>query len=124
LDGVFGLKIEGKKDDKSVCINQKKFEEDSHKEISRYVSDFSYYNNVWRISLLSTLIISLFIVKFVPEKNITYMIYIIVVIFCVIYHSWAWKIHHSYDFILKSVSHACDQRTENKIAKYEPLVHA
>jgi hypothetical protein len=66
--------------------------------------------NTWRICLLISLIISLFIVKFIPDTYIGYMPYVITVLFCVIYHSLKWKIHHSYDFIFKTARDACKQR--------------
>lgn len=123
LDLKFGLKIEGKSLDKRLCIDADLFNQDSHKEIGRYTENCVYYNNTWRICLLTSLVLSLFIVNFIPDKYIGYMPYVITVSFCVIYHSLKWKIHHSYDFIFKTVRDACKQRENNQKEPYQHHVH-
>lgn len=123
LDCLFGIKIEGKSSDKKLCIDADRFNQDSHKEIGRYTENCVYYNNTWRICLLISLILSLFIVKFIPDTYIGYMPYVIIVLFCVIYHCLKWKIHHSYDFIFKTIRDACKQREHNQTEPYQHHIH-
>lgn len=123
LDGKFGLKIEGKSSDKKLRIDADRFNKDSHKEIGRYTENCVYYNNIWRVCLLISLILSLFIAKFIPNEHIGYMPYVITISFCVIYHCLHWKIHHSYDFIFKTIRDACKQREDNRSEPYQPIFH-
>jgi hypothetical protein len=86
----------------TLRINTERFKENPHRELYRYLHDTRYYNNIWRISALCAIIICLFITLEVPVFPLLF-----IVVFTVIYHCWGWKLHHTYNFIFKSVQEAC-----------------
>lgn len=124
LDGKYGLKLEGKGDNKVLRINPEKLKENCHRELYRYVDDTCYYNNIWRISLLSALIITLFMLPFIDNDKVKYMPYIITCLVAVIYHAWKWKLTHSYYFVFKTVKDVCSHLERNPTKLYKPISHA
>ena len=123
LDGNFGLKLEGKYDDKTLRINPLKLKDNCFRELYRYIDDTCYYNNIWRISALSSLVITLFMLPFIKNDNVKYMPYIIILLLCIIYHSWNWKLTHSYFFVFKSVKDACIHLENDSSQFYKPISH-
>jgi len=123
LDAKFGLKLEGKDNDKILRINPVKLKENCFREIYRYVDDTCYYNNIWRISLLSALLIGLLILPFVSYDKVKYYPYIIICFGCVIYHPLNWKLTHSYNFVFKSIKHASKHLEDKEDDLYKPLTH-
>lgn len=83
-------------------INSDRFKRDPHGELYRYLRDTKYYNNTWRTSAICAIIICIFI-----SVEIHTFPLLFIVVFCIIYHAWNWKLHHTYDFIFKSVESAC-----------------
>lgn len=120
LELRFALRVESG-EDSIVSINKEKFKNDSNREMSRYIEDTIYYNNLWRISMIISVIISLFSLPFLSENITKYSPYITIFLFSIIYHSLHWKIHHSYNFILKTIMH-CLNTLKNK-EKYNVLKH-
>ena len=123
LDGNFGLKLEGKNNDKILRIDPVKLKDNCFREIYRYIDDTCYYNNIWRISALSSLVITLFILPFVKDDNVKYMPYMIICLLCIIYQSLNWKLTHSYFFVFKSVKDACKHLENNRTTLYKPVYH-
>ena len=123
LDLKFGLKLEGKDCDKILRINPVKLKENCFREIYRYVDDTCFYNNIWRVSLLSALLIGLLILPFIPYDKVKYYPYIIICFGCVIYHPLNWKLTHSYQFIFKSIKHVSKHLEDKSDEIYKPLSH-
>ena len=123
LDGKFGLKLEGKDNDRILRINPVKLKENCFREIYRYVDDTFYYNNIWRVSLLSALLIGLLILPFMTYDTVKYYPYIIICFGCVIYHPLKWKLTHSYNFVFKSIKHVSKHLEYNTGENYKPLTH-
>lgn len=126
LDLKFALKLEhGDNDNNSpLRINNEKFSENPNEEIARYVEDVNYYNNIWRTALGITAIISLILYPIITPSLRQFMPYFSIVIFCVVYHYWNWKSHHSLDFIFKTVVHSSRYLAKTKSGKgYFQLKH-
>ena len=123
LDVKFGLKLEGKDNDKILRVNPVKLKENCFREMYRYVDDTCYYNNIWRISLLSSLILGLLILPFIPSDKVKYYPYIILCFGCAIYHPLNWKLTHSYNFVFKSIKHMCKHLETDSDKMYKPLTH-
>ena len=119
LDLKYSLRIE-KGSDTNLRINTEKFIKNYSVELCRYIEDTNYYNNTWRISMSGSLIISLFILPCIQNEYIKYLPHIIIGLFCIIYHTWKWKLHHSHDFIFKSLIHAL-KHTKDKT--FKSIVH-
>lgn len=83
-------------------INTERFQKNPHLELRRYLHDTIYYNNVWRISAGCAIIICIFATLQIPAFPMLFL-----VVFGVVYHFWGWKLHHTYNFVLKSVEEAC-----------------
>lgn len=123
LDLKFALKIE-KGENKILRVNNKKFKKNPWKELYRYVNDVTYYNNIWRISFVCSLVICILFIPILDIKYIKYIPYISLILFCIIYMCWNWKIHHSYDFIFKTVKHISNYMEVNKTGnKYKQIIH-
>jgi hypothetical protein len=122
LELKYSRNLEGSNRDKTFIINSKKLKENPFKEIYRYIDDTCFYNNIWRISLLAALIFIFMILPFI-NKNLTYLPYLIIVLFAVIYHSLQWKLTHTYHFIFKSVKHTLQHLENNTADTYKPLTH-
>ena len=123
LDANFGLKLEGKDNNKILRINPVKLKENCFREIYRYVDDTCYYNNILRVSLLTALLIGLLILPFITYDKVKYYPYIIICFGCVIYHTLQWKLTHSYNFVFKSIKHASKHLEDNTGENYKPLSH-
>lgn len=123
LDCKYGLKLEGKYDDKTLRIDPIKLKDNCFREIYRYIDDTCYYNNIWRISGLSSLVITLFMLPFIKDDNVKYMPYIIICLFCIIYHTWKWKLTHSYHFVFKSVKDVTKHLENNPTKLYKQISH-
>jgi len=89
----------------ALRINTERFQANPHRELQRYLRDTHYYNNTWRISAVCAIILCLFIT--LQSNHDTAFPVLILVVFAVVYHVWNWKLHHTYNFIFKSVEQAC-----------------
>jgi hypothetical protein len=118
LELKYTYNVEKSGDNKFVRLNTDNFSHNPHKEIKRYITDVCYFNNVWRISMAASCLIVLLFLPII--EGITIM-WLFLITFCIIYHIWQWKIHHSYDFIFRTVIDCCDHIIEKK--KYIQEIH-
>ena len=122
LDLRYSFRIE-KGDDPILRLNKEEFNTNPIKELRRYIQDITYYNNRWRVSMLSTALICFVIYPIIKPEFRKHSIYVFFIVFVIIYHTHHWKTHHSIDFMHKTVIDACSHLLTNKNKSYEPLTH-
>lgn len=123
MDLSFSQKIEKEETHPTLRINTKAFKENPHQELARYIEETLYYNNTWRISMTAAATICLFLVFAVKDIEVPVIPFLFFVFFAVVYHVWQWKFHHSYNFIFKSVRHACLHLANNSDKPFKQVLH-
>jgi len=117
------LEYDGADKNKIVRIDSEKFKKNPYKELKRYIEDASYYNNMWRISAMSSSLICILALVLLDISTI-YLIPIWLSIFTINSQIWNIKNHHCYNFIFKSLSHALDHLIKNKTCNnYTQISH-
>jgi len=120
LDLGYALRLE--KNDKIVRIQKDKFEQNPHKELSRYINESTHYNNIWRICMACSAAVTLLLISVIKEATIQLFPYMFLVIYAIMYSCINWKMTHSTNFILRAVDHACKHLQKGKNKPYHPLV--
>lgn len=124
LDLNFAQKIEKEKNHNILRINSQRLKDNPYKELRRYVSDTVYYNNSWRMSMAAASIITLLVMSISSENTLIPLFpHFFIILFCIIYHVYSWKIHHSYFFIFKSLEDVLRHLNDNPNEKYEQICH-
>jgi len=123
MDLGYAQKLEKEVEHPILRINTGRFQENPHKEMSRYIDDASHYNNVWRVSMAAACAICLFLIPVIKESAVPLFPYLFLIVFVVVYHMWNWKFHHSHGFILKSVKQACDHLSEKNPEPFKQQCH-
>lgn len=105
-------------------INVQKFYKNPYNELNRYISDVLYYHTIWRIIVIITLLIIIFI-NFYFNITCGFLNFFIlfIIIFTIIYQCLNWKIHHTYDFIFKSIQKAIYYINKKKYHKFKQDIH-
>lgn len=117
MDLSYIQRIEKEIDHPILRINTERFTLNPHAELARYMEDTQHYGNTWRIAIGSSCIICLLLIPIIQVSLVPIFPYLFLVIFCVVYHVWGWKSHHSHEFIFKSVIQACNYLEKNNIDK-------
>jgi Na+/H+ antiporter NhaC len=123
MDLSYAQKLEKEVDHPVLRINSKRFNDNSVKELARYVEDVSNYDNIWRISMCMTCAICLLLYTCVQTTLVPIFPYLFLIIFCIIYHTWNWKTHHSHHFMTKSVIEACRHLIQNEKQEFKQSCH-
>lgn len=117
MDLLYIQRIEKEVDHPVLRINTERFAANPHAELARYIEDTQHYGNIWRIAIGASSIICLLLIPVIQVSLVPIFPYLFLVIFCVVYHVWHWKSHHSHQFIFKSVIQACNYLEKNNIDK-------
>ena len=124
LDLNFALKIEGKTtDERTLRLNSDLLEINPYKEISRYVDSVSYYNNIWRASMVIAAVLTLIMYPIIDKQYRHMTPYFFLAIFTIIVHYWDWKQHHSLRFMHKTVMDVCNHLAVNKSSTFTQATH-
>lgn len=106
LERKFALRVEkGEKDD-PVRLNTDMFHTHPFRALREYINSVKYYNNLWRIAMICACTITLFLYSFTRIKPSLFP-FVILAMFVFVYHILHFKIHHTFDFVFRSVDRAC-----------------
>ena len=99
---------------KLVRIDTDKFRESPDEELVRYIESVTYFNNIWRVAAIITCLV---MILFLITKNYQgwpFVVILTLAIFTVCYQVINCKVHHSYDFVFKSLVDALSSKGDFK----------
>lgn len=122
LESKFAFRLEKKDPHNVVRIRADEFAKNPHKELKRYVENVFYFTNVWRTALLTACCFTMLITL---TLNIpTYLIpYIGLGAYTITYGMFNLKIHHTWDFMGRSLVKAFESLISKEKVIYKQEEH-